>query len=189
MLVTNIAGMSRWQITHSALRDAALELFVTHGYSATSTASIAERAGVSEMTLFRHFPTKDALLLDDPFDPVMADAVRDRPSDEPPLQALTRGIGEAWREIDAAELHGLRLVLGIVVDNPSLHGAIERNSTTTREALADALFDRGTATQEAQVAAVAVIAGLSRALLDWVREPDADLDTAVRRALRVLGGW
>lgn len=189
MLVTNFTDMSRWQSTHSVLRDTALELFVTYGYSATSTASIAERAGVSEMTLFRHFPTKEALLLDDPFDPVMAEAVRHRPPDEPPLQALARGIGEAWRETAAAETQALRLVLGIVVANPSLHGAIERNSATTRDALADALIDRGTSTQEAQVAAAAVIAGLSRALLGWAREPDTELDTAVRRALRVLGGW
>src|SRR5690625_7563583 len=110
MLVTNIVGMSRWQSTHSALRDAALELFVTHGYSATSTVSIAERAGVSEMTLFRHFPTKEALLLADPFDPIMAEAVRDRPPDEPPLQALARVIGEAWRETSAAQPQALRLV-------------------------------------------------------------------------------
>lgn len=39
---------------------------MTQGYAATGTAQIAQRAGVSEMTLFRHFPSKEALLLEDP---------------------------------------------------------------------------------------------------------------------------
>src|SRR5690625_1265557 len=92
------------------------------------------------MTLFRHFPAKDALLLDDPFDPLMAEAVRGRPPGEPPLRALAGGIDESWREIDSAEVERLRTVLSIVVATPTLQGAIERNSARTTEALADALI-------------------------------------------------
>ncbi len=186
--MTNIRGVSRWERTHTALRNAALELFLTHGYDATSTARIAEHAGVSEMTLFRHFPAKDALLLDDPFDPLMAEAVRGRPPGEPPLRALAGGIDESWREIDSAEVERLRTVLSIVVATPTLQGAIERNSARTTEALADALIDRGAAEPDAHVAAAAVIAGLSRALLRWAGDPSGDPDAAVRGALRVLGG-
>src|SRR5690625_7233016 len=95
--------MSRWERTHAALRTAALELFLAHGYDATSTARIAEHAGVSEMTLFRHFPAKDALLLDDPFDPLMAEAVRGRPPGEPPLRALAGGLERTWREVERGD--------------------------------------------------------------------------------------
>lgn len=63
LLVTNIDGMTRWHRTHAALRQAAMELFAEHGYEATSTAAIAERAGVSEMTLFRHFKAKETYFL------------------------------------------------------------------------------------------------------------------------------
>src|SRR5690625_6092037 len=114
------------------------------------------------MTLFRHFPAKDALLLDGPFDPLMAEAVRGRPPGEPPLRALAGGIDESWREIDSAEVERLRTVLSIVVATPTLQGAIERNSARTTEALADALIDRGAAEPDAHVAAAAVIAGLAR---------------------------
>src|SRR5690625_7265671 len=105
--------MSRWERTHAALRTAALELFLAHGYDATSTARIAAHAGVSEMTLFRHFPAKDALLLDDPFDPLMAEAVRGRPPGAPPLRALAGGSDEAWREMDRAEGDRRRTVLSL----------------------------------------------------------------------------
>ncbi|GLS89515.1 TetR family transcriptional regulator [Psychromonas marina] len=45
-----------------ALLDSALALFVDQGFHATSTASIAKKAGVATGTLFHHFASKDALL-------------------------------------------------------------------------------------------------------------------------------
>ena len=93
--------MGRWDQTHEALKRAAFELCAERGYEATATAQVAERAGVSEMTLFRHFPTKEALLLTDPFDPLMAEAVRARPAHEPAMLALAQGIRQAWGRVDA----------------------------------------------------------------------------------------
>lgn len=43
---------------------AALELFSTRGYRAVGTKSIAEAAGVNEVTLFRNFGNKEALWLE-----------------------------------------------------------------------------------------------------------------------------
>ncbi|MBD2494724.1 TetR family transcriptional regulator [Nostoc sp. FACHB-280] len=45
------------------LIQAALELFTTQGVSNTTTRQIAEKAGVNEVTLFRHFGNKHGLLL------------------------------------------------------------------------------------------------------------------------------
>ena len=42
----------------------AVELFAARGYTATPTAEIARRAEVAEGTLFHHFKTKDAMLLE-----------------------------------------------------------------------------------------------------------------------------
>lgn len=42
--------------------DAAAQLFSSNGFSATSTSKIAEKAGVSEGLIFRHFGNKSALL-------------------------------------------------------------------------------------------------------------------------------
>lgn len=167
---------------------AALELFTERGYDATATAQIAQRAGVSEMTLFRHFPTKEALLLADPFDPLMARAVRDRPAMEPAMPALTEGIRQAWGQVDAQQTGQLRDLLRIVARTPALRGALERNSNDTAEALVAALSDRGVPTQRARVAVAAVIAGLSAALLEWALTERTPLDDALRSALDVLGG-
>lgn len=46
-----------------AVLEAALCCFAEQGFAATSTRSIAERAGVAEATIFRHFASKEDLLL------------------------------------------------------------------------------------------------------------------------------
>ena len=43
---------------------AATELFATHGYSGTSTAQIAKKAGVAHGTVFHHFGNKENLLIE-----------------------------------------------------------------------------------------------------------------------------
>lgn len=164
-----------------------MELFTERGYDATGTAQVAERAGVSEMTLFRHFASKEALLLADPFDPLIADAVRVRPEEEPPMRALAEGIREAWAEVDSDSMHALRIRLRMVAAS-NLRGAVERNSQATIAALVEALLDRGVTAVEAQIAATATISGLSVALLDWAQSKAASLDRALGRALDVLGG-
>jgi AcrR family transcriptional regulator len=48
--------------TRKRLVRAALELFTTNGYHATTTPAIAARANVAEGTIYRHFAGKEALL-------------------------------------------------------------------------------------------------------------------------------
>jgi AcrR family transcriptional regulator len=44
------------------LFDATLAVFAQHGYSGTTAWEIAERAGVNEVTIFRRYGTKAALV-------------------------------------------------------------------------------------------------------------------------------
>ncbi|MCD4826930.1 MAG: TetR/AcrR family transcriptional regulator [Acholeplasmataceae bacterium] len=48
--------------TEKKILQAATKLFSEHGYKGVSTRSIADLAGVNEVTLFRHFQTKSNLL-------------------------------------------------------------------------------------------------------------------------------
>lgn len=187
MLVTNINDMNKRQRTRTSLRETALYLFAEQGYDRTTTAQIARQADVSEMTLFRHFASKEALLLEDPFDPMMADEVYSRPASEKPLRAVSEGIRQAWSTLTTSELTDLRWLLKVISGTPSLQGALERNSGLTASALADALERRGVAAHEARVAAASVIAGLSRTLLDWADDQESDLNERMNRTLDLLG--
>lgn len=48
--------------SRESLEEAATELFLEHGYQATTVDDIAARAGVSRATFFNYFPTKSAVL-------------------------------------------------------------------------------------------------------------------------------
>lgn len=50
--------------TRRALADAALRLFLEHGYNNVGIKDVAEAADVSTTTLFKHFPSKEALVFD-----------------------------------------------------------------------------------------------------------------------------
>jgi AcrR family transcriptional regulator len=76
--------------TRARIAEAALDSFVNHGYADTTIDDIAEAAGVSRRTVFRHFATKEAILLDH-LAARRDFAVRrllERPQSEPPLVSL-----------------------------------------------------------------------------------------------------
>ena len=55
--------MGRWQPdARGRLEQAALELYTERGFDETTVADIAERAGLTERTFFRHFTDKREVL-------------------------------------------------------------------------------------------------------------------------------
>jgi AcrR family transcriptional regulator len=81
-----IAAVARWEPgTKERLREAALARFDTHGYDNTSVEEIADDAGVTERTFFRHFPDKEEVLFDEDDDllAVLISGMHDPVADAP----------------------------------------------------------------------------------------------------------
>ena len=93
--------MARSDKKHSAILDAAREIFLRDGFEAASMEAVTVRAGVSKATVYSHFPTKHAL-----FAAIvqsqcagLVPAVEDAfVSETPPAVALSR-IGEAFLDL------------------------------------------------------------------------------------------
>jgi AcrR family transcriptional regulator len=180
--------MTNVRRTRDALLRSALELFEERGYDATSAAAIAQRAGVSEMTFFRYFPTKDAVLLADPYDPLITHAIVRQPRSYAPLVAAISGVADAWQSVPPPASSEVRTRLRIVSQTPSLTGALARNSVATERAMREALAQRGASDAEARIAAAATMGALNAALLHWADGNDPDLGTAISAAVHVLNG-
>ncbi|OEJ42722.1 transcriptional regulator [Streptomyces agglomeratus] len=81
------------------LSAAAMELFATKGYEATTVDEIAAAGGVARRTFFRHFRSKEEAIFPDHDDTlVRAEAVLNAaPPHEHPLDTVCRGIKEVMR--------------------------------------------------------------------------------------------
>ena len=187
MLVTNIHDVaSKREITQQRLQVAALDLFEVQGYEATSVAQIAARAGVTEMTFFRHFTSKEGPLVDDAYDPVIGQEIAHQPTHSDPLTRAARGIQMAWRRVPEVGGEEVRRRVRIVAKTPTLHARLTRGAAATEAAIADALTVPGTPRRDALIAAAAVMGALNAALREWSLTDDLPLGSAFDAALAVL---
>ncbi len=87
--------MARWEPdARGRLLHAAVELFTERGYDATTAAQIAERAGLTKTTLFRHFADKREILFQGQQSLVAlaVDAVDAAPEDSVPIEVLRAAV-------------------------------------------------------------------------------------------------
>ena len=173
--------------TRSRLQRAAVDLFAERGFNAVTVSEIADAAGVTPMTFFRHFPSKEQVLLDDPYDPLIADLVARQDPTLPALERVRRGLAEAWSEIRSAEEEPLRRRLRVAAATPRVRAFIWQNNARTEAAIVEALVASGSGRLEAVVASGAAMGALTAALLDWAAsENAADLGDHVSTALTLL---
>ncbi|AFV77164.1 MULTISPECIES: TetR/AcrR family transcriptional regulator [Thermus] len=105
--------------TRRRLLQAALELLAERGYRGATTRAIAERAGVSEVTLFRRFRSKGALLrealrgLAPPLSP---------PDPNAPLEEGLLGLLEGYLGLLEANRAFLPKLLSELLRHPELRG-------------------------------------------------------------------
>ena len=131
--------------THDAIADAAITLFLAHGFDHVSVTDIAATAEVSKPTLFRYFPTKEDLVLHRIADHQgeAARVVRDRQPGVPPVTALHRHFRAGLDRYDPVTgLNDHPEVVAfhrLVFTTPSLAGRLTRYMLDDEEALAGAL--------------------------------------------------
>ncbi|MBD0837434.1 TetR family transcriptional regulator [Streptomyces sp. TRM68416] len=182
------------QRTREALLRAALELFTTRGYEQTTVDDIVAAVEVSQRTFFRYFASKEevAFGVQEMAEAYFVEAVRRRPADEAPLEALRRSVLEGWdglgeiiESVVPIELH-LRMYQQIE-SVPVLLAAHLRRSAETEEAIARVLAEREGLDVDADPRprlAVAVFGGVMRVTeRQWSLREDFSLEAI--RALTV----
>lgn len=164
-----------------------MRLFAERGFDSVTVEEIASAAGVSHMTFFRHFPTKDAVVLDDPYDPLLGEAVARQRADLPAVERVRLGVLDAWASIDEPDDETTRSRLLLAAGHGGLRAKIWENNHRTEQVIVDALMATGATALEARVAAGAVLGALTAALFDWAEDPSpGSLGDRIRSALGQL---
>ncbi|WP_062383134.1 TetR/AcrR family transcriptional regulator [Demequina iriomotensis] len=177
---------TRAEATRARLQAAALDLFERRGYRAVTVEEIAATAGVSHMTFFRHFATKERVLLDDPFDPVIAEAVAAQPSDLPAIERVARGMLSLTPLLDQEPTESTRRGIAIAAGVPELQAGMAANTATTARAIVDAAAAPGDEA-EMRMAAAACLAAITAALLGWAADgPRSTLGDLVAGAMTAV---
>src|SRR5271156_498014 len=90
--------MVRWQPgARDRLVVAAVDLFSEQGYDATTVAQIAERAGITRSTFFRHFSDKREVLAagQETLSRLLVEGIAESPAAASPLAAVGAGLVRA----------------------------------------------------------------------------------------------
>ncbi|MFL5995439.1 MAG: TetR/AcrR family transcriptional regulator [Streptomyces sp.] len=153
------------------LSDTATEMFLERGFDTVRVAEIAEACGVSEKTVFNHFPTKESLVLD--LGETTLDSLRTTLPD-PDLSPV-----EAVLEILSAELAAITAWLAAQEDPAEAKAVLLRFAALTRSTPSLRAYHRDTVDEQIAVAAEVLAARVGSA-------PDAPEPQIAATALLAL---
>ncbi len=162
--------MGRWEPdARGRLAQAALELYVERGFEQTTVADIAERAGLTERTFFRHYADKREVLFttQEEFEQLFLTGVRAAPEGAAPLEAVAAALRSVAEQFQPRRPWSL-VRQGVITANPALQERESRKMTGLAEAIADALRTRGVTEPTASLTAQAGVAVFHVSFQRWI---------------------
>jgi AcrR family transcriptional regulator len=169
--------------TRERIAEAANTLFLERGFDAVTVAEVARTAGVSSVTVFNHFPTKEALFFDRSGEAadLLRAAVRDRVPGTDALAALQALASDLYEE--RAPLSGVdprsEPFFRTVAESPALVGRAREIQSNLQRALVEELEQDEAFTGDAALLAAFFVSGFATVMVGTARrllageEPDA----------------
>ncbi len=149
-----------------------MALYAERGFENTTVSEIAERAGVTERTFFRHFADKREVLFEgaSTLEELLVSTVADAPESAGPLDAVAAGLG-AIATLFEERRDFSRQRRAIIAANPELRERELIKLAAWASALADVLRRRGVPDP---AAALAAETGIAVFRIAWERWTDED---------------
>src|SRR5215472_9863592 len=162
--------MGRWEPNaRQRLERAALALFTERGYDATTVAEIADRAGLTKSTFFRHFADKREVLFggQDMLADLFATAIRTAPPHASTADCLAAAL-EASAVAFTPDRHDLAPQRrAVIAANSDLQERELLKRARLATVMADALRDRGADDVAARLAAEVGVLAFAAAYERW----------------------
>ena len=125
--------------TMRAVQEAALDLFELHGFEPVAVEEVSRTSGVSPSTIYRHFKTKERLVLWDEADVAIEAALKKHLGTCAPLEALRSSFLEAYSGLEPEEFRHLRRRGALIDQTPQLYAAVASDLVTARIEIQEAL--------------------------------------------------
>jgi AcrR family transcriptional regulator len=148
--------MVRWQPNaQERLGEAALRLYASRGFEATTVAEIADSVGLTERTFFRHFADKREVIFSgqERFQQVFVNGIASASADATPLAAVIAAVTAASEFFSDERLTHSRLRQTVIAAHPELHERELLKMATLSTALTAALVEHGIPESAATLAA------------------------------------
>ncbi|TCU85825.1 TetR family transcriptional regulator [Curtobacterium sp. PhB191] len=178
--------MARWEPgARERLVLAAVDLFSEQGYDETTVTQIAERAGVTKSTFFRHFPDKRELLVagQKTLSRLLSEGITDAAPERSPLDAVAAGLERASGEMGPMNRElGPRLKAAVAA-SAELQERDALKSVGMAAAMTDALIERGVAEPTARLASEMGVLAFKQGFDRWAGAARADDDGLAGHAL------
>ncbi|GGF51073.1 TetR family transcriptional regulator [Marmoricola endophyticus] len=181
--------MARWEPgARDRLVVAAVDLFTEQGYDATTVTEIAERAGVTKSTFFRHFPDKRELLVagQDALSELLADGIREAPEGSGALACVQAGLERASTMMGPTNRDLGPRIRAAVAASEALQERDALKSVGLAAAMTDALRARGHTDLVAHLAAELGVLAFKRGYAAWADTESDELAPYVVSALEEL---
>jgi AcrR family transcriptional regulator len=184
--------MGRWEPgARERLVMAAVDLFTEQGYDATTVAQIAERAGVTKSTFFRHFPDKRELLVagQETLSRLLAEGIAEAPADATPLEAVAAGLERASTAMGPMSREIAPRLKAAVAASAELQERDALKSVSLAAAMTAALIARGVPDPTAALASELGVLAFKRGYVEWSesdRAADDGFAAHLRKALDEL---
>ncbi|MBV9089597.1 MAG: TetR family transcriptional regulator [Mycobacteriaceae bacterium] len=175
--------------TRAAIQSHALRLFREQGYHATTIEQIIAAADVSESTLFRYFPTKEDLVLQDDYDPLIIEALRAQPPEVAPVAAIRAALAAVFGGMSQAQRTEQNERVALVLSVPAVRARMLDQFLQAARDLGEAIAERARRRPDdfAVRTVAGAVVGAFLAGLDTVADsPDADLGALIDQALAHL---
>lgn len=181
--------MGRWvPNTHNRLEQAAIALYLERGFEQTTVAEIAERAGITERTFFRHFADKPEVLFGGTtiFQELIVSTVSSAMESATPIEAVIEAL-EARGVFFQANIERFRQRQTVIDANPELQARELSKLAALASAITDALGQRGVTEATAKLTAEAGIVVFKTAFKRWINETSQrDWSQLIRESLQEL---
>lgn len=178
--------MPRWKPdARERFVSAALQLFSEQGYDETTVAQIADHAGLTRSTFFRHFTDKREVLAagQETLSTLFADGIASAPADATPLAAVAAGLATASEAMTPFNRElGPRLE-AVIATSTELQERAVLKKVGMAAAMADALRARGVSDVVAETAAELGVLAFKEAFSAWTAGESDELAPLTAAAL------